>query len=294
VVVFAAAIEPGDPPDVAVGLALAANMARANREKVSLVVVPHYLESDLELESKLQSQHELVKGGVVLGQTPTVPEDTRALLRQLLTSRDQLGLIAQVQGDLADVEPFIAALLALLGAGVLVREAPEIKDQTSWVMREAGPQVAKARHQVAKAPHQVAKAGHQVAKAGRHAKEKVRALMTGSEPGKPIPAIADLRIALRDQQQVTIWLRNGWTVTGMTGEQGSRTGQGNDPTVTVLRLDNVTLEKAAARVGTASSVLVPIEEIDLIATGFSNQAHRGTTTGNAAADTGALDGTALA
>ena len=115
VVVFAAAIKPGHLPDVAVGLALAAHMARANREKVSLVVVPHYLESDLELENKLESQHELVTGGVVLGQTPTVPEDTRALLRQLLTSRDRQGVLAQVQANLGSVGSLIAALLALVG-----------------------------------------------------------------------------------------------------------------------------------------------------------------------------------
>jgi hypothetical protein len=90
VVVFAAAIQPGHPPDVAVGLALAAHMASANREKVSLVVVPHYLESDLELENKLQSQHKPVTGGVVLGQTPTVPED-RACLRRCKTTWDRSG-----------------------------------------------------------------------------------------------------------------------------------------------------------------------------------------------------------
>jgi len=289
VVVFAAALEPADPPDVAVGMALAAHMARADRE-VSLVVVPHYLESDPELENKLQGQRELVSGGVVLGQTPTVPEETRVLLRQLLTSRDQLGLIAQVQGDLADVETFMTALLALLGASVLVREGPEIKDQASWLIREAGPPVARAGHQVAaKAGPPVARAGHQVAKAVRQAiKKVVRKPMTNG----PIPAIADLRIALRDQQHVTIWLRNGWTITGTTGGQVSRTEQGHDPTVTVLRLDNVTLEKAAAKIGTANCVLVPIGDIDLIATGFSNPAHRATTAGNAPADAG--DGTALA
>ena len=107
--------------------------------------------------------------------------------------------------------------------------------------------------------------------------------------GQPIPAIADLRIALRDPQQVTIWLRNGWTVTGTTAEQGSGDGESKHPTVTVLRLENVTLEKAAAQIGTANSVLVPIGEIDLIATGFSNPAPRGTPTVSVAAPAG--DGT---
>ena len=80
-------------------------MARANHEKVSLVVIPHYLESDQELEPTLQGQHELVTGGVALGQTPTVPEDTRALLRQLLTSSDRQGVLGHLQNNLGSVAP---------------------------------------------------------------------------------------------------------------------------------------------------------------------------------------------
>ena len=121
VVVFAAAIQPGHLPDVAVGLALTAHMARAESAGVSLVLVPHYLESDPELENKLQSQHELVTGGVVLGQTPTVPDDTRALLRQLLTSRDRQGVLGQVQDNLGSVGTLIAALLALAGLAAAAR-----------------------------------------------------------------------------------------------------------------------------------------------------------------------------
>jgi hypothetical protein len=77
VVVFAVAKAPRDPPDVAVGLALAAHMAKIDRE-VSLVVVPRYLEADPELEDQLRRRRELVKGGVVLGQTGILSEDTRA------------------------------------------------------------------------------------------------------------------------------------------------------------------------------------------------------------------------
>ena len=101
-------------------------MARANQEDVSLVVVPHYLESDPELEQKLQSQHELVTGGVVLGQTPTVPEDTAVLLRQLLTSTDRQGVLAQVQANLGSVGSLIAALLALAGLAAASRIAGPI------------------------------------------------------------------------------------------------------------------------------------------------------------------------
>jgi hypothetical protein len=130
VVVFAAAVEPGNPSDVAVGLALAAHMAEANGQKVSLVVIPHYLESDQELENTLESQHELVTGGVVLGETPTVPEDTRVLLRQLLTSTDRQGVAAQLQANLGSVASLIAALLALGGLAAAAGIAgPEIIKQ---------------------------------------------------------------------------------------------------------------------------------------------------------------------
>jgi hypothetical protein len=123
VVVFAAAVEPGNPSDVAVGLALAAHMAEANDEKVSLVAIPHYLESDRELENTLESQHELVTGGVVFGETPTVPEDTRVLLRQLLASTDRQGVAAQLQANLGSVGSLIAALLALGGLAIAARIA---------------------------------------------------------------------------------------------------------------------------------------------------------------------------
>lgn len=136
-VVFAAAIEPGHPPDVAVGLALAAHMARTNREKVSLVVVPHYLESDHGLEQELKGQNEPVTGGVVLGQTPTVPEETRELLRQLLTARDGSGWLAQLQQDLGSVGSLIAALLAL-GGLALVAAAPGAIDRLNLRLHNEG------------------------------------------------------------------------------------------------------------------------------------------------------------
>jgi len=50
-VVFAAAKTPSDAPDVAVGLTLAAHLAR--ERDVSLVVVPRYLQADRELEEAL-------------------------------------------------------------------------------------------------------------------------------------------------------------------------------------------------------------------------------------------------
>jgi hypothetical protein len=129
VAVFVAPLAPGDPPDVAVGLALAAHTARVLGKQVSLVVVPRYLESDPGLEKQLENQGELVTGGVVLGQVTTVPEDTRALLRQLLTSTDRHDVLSQIQANLGSVGPLVTALLALLALGAATRLAPEIGRQ---------------------------------------------------------------------------------------------------------------------------------------------------------------------
>ncbi len=128
-VVFAAAIAPGHLPDVAVGLALAAHLAVADGEQVSFVVVQPYLEADPVLEQRLRKQVEAVTGGVVLGQTPTVPEDTLTLLRQLLRSPPaQQSLLNQVQANLNNLGLLITALLGLVGLAaasqviVLVRQ----------------------------------------------------------------------------------------------------------------------------------------------------------------------------
>ena len=53
VVVFAAEWAPNFPPDIAVGLALSAHMARTYGE-VSLVVVPRYVEANSTLEAQLR------------------------------------------------------------------------------------------------------------------------------------------------------------------------------------------------------------------------------------------------
>jgi len=116
VVVFAVAREPGYPPDVAVGLALAAHMATAHQH-ISVVVLPRYIEAYPTLEDQLRSQRQLVTDGVVLGSARILSEDTRALLRQILTSPDQLGVLGQIQNTLelagtrsAGVKPDAGAL----------------------------------------------------------------------------------------------------------------------------------------------------------------------------------------
>jgi hypothetical protein len=204
VVVFAAAIEPGHLPDVAIGLALAAHIARADRENVSLVVVPHFLESDPGLEKELQSQHELVTGGVVLGQTPTVPEDTRALLRQLLTSRDRHGVLGQLQDNLGSLGPLIAALLALAGLATATGIAAPI------VIERLGRTEQRNR---------IEELERTEPPPPKPSVKETIVSMSRSIRGRRDPEISDWRFRLSDSQEVTVWLRSGRQVTGTIESQ---------------------------------------------------------------------------
>jgi hypothetical protein len=202
VVVFAAAIEPRHPPDIAVGLALAAHLARANRERVSLVVVPHYLESDPDLERKLRSQHGLVTGGVVLGQTPTVPEDTRALLRQLLTSRDGHGVLAQLQENLGSVGALIGALLALAGVTTAIT-APVLIEREENYRRAKGD-------------------GHEpigIITSIKHTEIFIIKIPSKIGKWRVSEKISDWLVGLPAEQAVTIFLRSGRKVSGIIEAQ---------------------------------------------------------------------------
>jgi hypothetical protein len=211
VVVFAAAIEPGHPPDVAVGLALAAHMARANRENVSLVVVPHYLESDHELVTNLQSQHELVTGGVVLGQTPTVPEETRTLLRQLITARDGHGILAELQDNLGSVGSLIGALLALVGAVATAGAAKSIATELvgRFEYTKLLRQIEGRRPPIIVVIPTTIK--HIPESAGKTFVRIWRVI-------KPVKN-SDWRFYLGTEQKVTIWLRSGRDVRGTIVDQ---------------------------------------------------------------------------
>ena len=202
VVVFAAAVEPGNPSDVAIGLALAAHMVEANGGKVSLVVIPHYLESDQELEKTLERQHELVTGGVVLGETPTVPEDTRVLLRQLLTSTDRQGVAAQLQDNLGSVASLIAALLALGGLAIAAGIAgPEIIKQLELAEQKRIILLGKPTPPVPKPPV----TQPPVRKPHRLGRWPVRE--------------SDWLTALGSNRKVIIWLRSGRQVVGTIESQ---------------------------------------------------------------------------
>jgi hypothetical protein len=139
-VVFAAPLAPWDPPDVAIGLALAAHMATPQHE-VSLVVVPRYLEADPSLEQQLQRQSELVTGGIVLGQTPTLPQDTSILLRQSLSSPSRLDHLVNLSTPLG----LAVAIIGLLGIGAAAAPAviepvlPLIQNKEKDDTRSTGP-----------------------------------------------------------------------------------------------------------------------------------------------------------
>jgi hypothetical protein len=235
-VIFAAPLSPKFLPDVAVGLALGAHMAKAN-DYVSLVVIPRYLEADPELTSRLESQRELVRGGVVLGQTMTVPDDTRALLRQLLTSTDRHNLLTQIQSDLGSFGPIAAALLALIGlgtagiAGKKLRD--EIKEPTRKQPRSPKPSRAPKR---TRQPQPVRRfIMPQFFSGGR------------SDGQKTTPARSYWRSALGDKPEVTVWLRSGTKVAGTVSnwypsEVEQDKNHANILTGELLRLDSKSSE----------------------------------------------------
>jgi hypothetical protein len=243
VVVFAVAKTPRDPPDVAVGLALAAHLATANGQ-VSLIVVPRHLESHPELETVLRKRRELVTGGIVLGETGILPEDTRALLRQVLTSTGRSGFLGELRSTLQSFEALIPVLLALLGAGIVAQSAPKVVVQLVGgrpIMDQAKERIPWITSKP-KEPH----------------------------PPEPPPAEPYSRheawTAVPSSRQVTVWLRSGWRITGINDTD-------NVPRM-VLKLN----EARIAREGrdksehTADSVYVLADDIELVSVGRGSQA----------------------
>lgn len=123
VVVFAAAKTLEDQPDVAIGLALAAHMA-TKEQKVSLVILPRYLQANLRLEQQLRNQHERVEDGIVLGETGVLSEDTQALVRQILTTTDDTTIWGELRTTFGSFKDLIPAILALLGVAATIKVAP--------------------------------------------------------------------------------------------------------------------------------------------------------------------------
>jgi hypothetical protein len=232
-VVFAVAKAPRELPDVAVGLALAAHMARENG-RVSLVVVPRYLQADPELEAALRDRPELVTGGVVLGQTGILPEDTRALLRQVLTSTDRSGFLGQLKGALGSFQTLIIALLTLLAARAAVQAASQVVDQLKAQRVEGRTIVAQAKDQA-----------------------RERTPWIGGKRPPPEPLVPSNR-------QVTVWLRSGWRVTGISDSA--------DVPPTRLRLNDAKFAREGEKSEkTAEMVVVWVDDIELISVGGGAQ-----------------------
>jgi len=265
VVVFAAAIAPWDPPDVAVGLALAAHMATTG-QTVSLVVVPRYLEADPRLVEQLSKQPAVVTGGVVLGQTPTVPEATSALLRQLLTSPDRL---AQIQADLTSTGGLVVGLLALLGLlsvaapevgslVVLVADHRDLVAERKVARRIEAERIEAERIEAERREAERMKAERISRPEENRPEESLEPHMTEhSNPiwrGKNKAAEHRWRTALGDKKEVTVWLRSGWKVAGTVIDNAGP----------IWRLKDATLTRQGYPSETAEFALVAVEDIELI------------------------------
>jgi hypothetical protein len=257
-VVFAAPLAPGQEPDVAVGLAVAEHLAKTGGEQVSLVVIPRYLEADPELEKKLRTQPALVQGGIVLGQTLTVPDDTKALLRQVLTSVDRQGLVNQIQATLGSAGSLIAALLALLAAALA---APKIIAFGTSEIRAVLVRIE--RNTVTTGPGPPPEP--RPPRPPRRVRRLWRSIMARLRPtsAKRTPTGSEWLDNLSSkelEQEMTISLRSGWTVTGKL----SRPDNYKSHNVTVWQIDQAKLGEDRSRLEPAGNVRVPVVDIELI------------------------------
>lgn len=244
VVVFAAEWAPEYPPDIAVGLALAAHMAQTYSE-VSLVVVPRYVEADRELDTLLRDQRKLVMGGVILGDQKILSEDTRALLRQLLTSTDRQGFLGEMRTTLGSVEPLVAALLALLGLG------------TAYVTRPRRDDIDQLKVKAGELRNQARKLRKRVVKSAQGLWEFIVNRIGKSGPYLRPTLAAWLGQLGKDQERsMTIRLISGWEVTGIIDHPNKNDAR----TATVVRL-NVTNPPNSAEGG---YVLLRVEDIESI------------------------------
>jgi hypothetical protein len=236
-VVFAAAKGLDDSPDVAVGLALASHLADAKRE-VSFVIVPRHLEADQELQDQLHKGQELVMGGVVLGQTGIVSEDTRALLRLVITSTDHQGVLEEIRTSLGSLGAAVAAVLALLALGTAAGLAPGL-----------------AQRAVERVPAQTE---------WRVMMNTVRPWQRREEPprAEPEDLLKEPSDWLKDSGsplELRLWLRSGWKIPGkLTGKV-----EGSDSDSQVLELKDATLERDEVRDET-TCVRVRLEDVELI------------------------------
>ena len=108
---------------------------------MSLIIVPRYPQTDRAAEDRLRKRREPVKGGVVLGESAILSDDSRTLLRQVLVSRDRQVLFSRLHSILGPFEAVALAILALLG----LRAAAPVADA-------AGRRVVESSQQAFDAP----------------------------------------------------------------------------------------------------------------------------------------------
>jgi hypothetical protein len=272
-VVFASAWEPGFAPDVAIGMALSAHMASPDHP-VSLVVIPRYLEADRPLETKLESQRQIVASGVVLGQAVTVPDDTRALLRQLLTSTDKQGLLKQTEDSLGSVDPLVAALLALFGAAAAAQTGKKVIPELAGLMGRELKLELTGSGVVADATgrliSQMTEPTQNLLIRRGILKPKEISKVARSDTKESPTTIINWSVALPDHPRVIVWLRSGATATGILGtwypdgaEQNKKDSGGT--VMTLLRLNEAKLTIGEASPVSVEFLLIPVDDIALIA-----------------------------
>jgi hypothetical protein len=274
-VVFAASWARNDSPDVDVGLALAAHLAPEELHGVSLVVIQRYLEADPDLVNQLQKPSEQVTGGVVLGQNPTVPGDTRALLRQLLSSPNWL---AQLIASLTPLGALAVGILALLG--LFTTAAPAAGEQALLIVQGIEKVSERRRVKRTEPPNPPTE---------DEGSDDVSTNKDDPGSGPQAPDEPDWVPSLSGKHLI-VWLRSGSEITGdidglqvvdVDTEQapakqplshlrpGRRGGSAYPQTLTFLRIRNATLpQKAHDQPQEAELVLVPVERIELIVSGL--------------------------
>jgi len=263
-VVFAAPIAPGQEPDVAVGLAVAEHLAKTGGGPVSLVVIPRYLEADPGLEDALREQPALVQGGIVLGQTPTVPDDTQALLRQVLTTVDRQSLGNQIQAALGSAGSLIAALLALLAAAlaapkIIAFGTSQIREIVTRIERTT---VTPGTGEPSPEPSPKPTLYDRVQRAGRRLRRYIMARL-GLRSAQGSPKGIEWLKDLTDndlKQELIISLGSGWTVAGKFPEKNNY----KTSNVEVWQINDARLGQEGPPIEPALYVRVPVADIELI------------------------------
>jgi hypothetical protein len=264
-VIFAAPVAPGDSPDVAVGLALAAHLAHEGRP-VSLVVVPRYLEADLQLEHQLRAQREQIDRSIVLGQTPTVSDDTRALLRQLVSTPSRLD-------QLLSLEPSLGLAVAILGLlGVFAAAAPAVIDagivaaEVAEFMYDTGSQVARRARSIL--PWVSQRVGTGRSRFGQVVSAVWRSVKSGDRDVETSTAQADVGwVQGLQAKEVIVWLTTGSTVAGVLKGLHAAGPTTASSELTVLRIEPARLVDARGQEQRVPFALVPVGRVDLIVPG---------------------------